>query len=381
MKKLAFVPVITLILGLFTGFPSEVTASDLTISAKSAIIIEAKTGQVIFAKNASERRPIASITKIMTTLLCLESGNLNEPFVVDPAAVKVEGSSMGLLEGDTVTKTALCYGMLLPSGNDAANVVAMSLGGTVAHFAQMMNERAGALGMNDSHFVTPSGLHEKEHYSTASDMALLAREALSNPDFAAICRQQNAKLSYGNPPYDRWLKNSNKLLGMYSGCIGMKTGFTDEAGRCLVSAAERNGVTLICVSLKAPNDWDDHTKMLDYGFAAVKDTALTLPVDALSIGLVGGFVDSVALVGESAPTLPMLDGNAEKITSAVILPRFLYAPVKSGETVGRVDYFFDGKKVLEIPLVTKDSAKIYTTAPKRTLFGQLKNFLYKINKS
>ncbi|MCX7658505.1 MAG: D-alanyl-D-alanine carboxypeptidase, partial [Oscillospiraceae bacterium] len=218
---------------------------DVSVSAASAVLIEAQTGKVLYAKNENEKRPMASTTKIMTALICLESGNLDEQFVVDSSAIKVEGSSMGLVEGDIVTKRSLCIGMLLPSGNDAANAAAIKIAGSFEKFAEMMNERAVKIGMLNTHFVTPSGLDADGHYSTAYDMALLAREALKNPDFKAICSQKNIKLSYGNPPYDRWLKNTNKLLTYYNGCIGVKTGFTDAAGRCLVSATERNGVCLI----------------------------------------------------------------------------------------------------------------------------------------
>lgn len=165
---------------------------------------------------------MASTTKIMTTLLCLESGGLDDQFVVDGEAIKVEGSSMGLTEGDVVTKRALCYGMMLPSGNDAANATAVKLGGSIENFADMMNERAEKIGMTRTCFVTPSGLEGEGHGSSAYDMALLAREALRNPDFAEICSQKKAKVEFGNPPYERWLTNSNKLLDMYQGVKGVK---------------------------------------------------------------------------------------------------------------------------------------------------------------
>ena len=146
---------------------------------------------------------------------------------------------MGLVEGDQVTLRILAYGMLLPSGNDAANTAAVRIGGTTEAFVEMMNQRAADLGLKNTHFVTPSGLDAEGHHSTARDMAFLARAALKNPDFLAICSSKNAQLEFGNPPFKRWLKNSNKMLQNYEGAIGVKTGFTDEAGRCLVSAAQR----------------------------------------------------------------------------------------------------------------------------------------------
>ena len=251
------------------AFLSCSAAEQPEVSAVSSVLMEAVTGEVLYEKNAREPRPMASTTKIMSALLCLESGDLDTEFTVDSQAIQVEGSSMGLVEGDTVTKRALCYGMLLPSGNDAAGAAAVRVAGSIPAFVAQMNERATALGLTQTHFVTPSGLHDDDHYSTACDMAVLAASALQNENFREICAQSSAQVCFGNPPYQRWLKNSNKLLTMDESVIGVKTGFTDEAGRCLVSAAERNGVTLICVTLADPNDWQDHLSLYDWGFSQV----------------------------------------------------------------------------------------------------------------
>ena len=220
----------------------------LDTKAKAAVVLDAATGRVLFAKNANARLPMASTTKIMSTLLTLEQDGQDEWFTVDPDAIRVEGSSMGLRAGDRVTLSALAYGMMLPSGNDAANAAAVRIAGSKEAFARMMNERAAELGMEDSHFVTPSGLDDNAHYSSAYDMALLTREALSNPRFAEICSQKSAKVCFGNPPADRWLSNHNRLLKLYPDAAGVKTGFTDAAGRCLVSYAQRGGVRLIVVT-------------------------------------------------------------------------------------------------------------------------------------
>ncbi|MCD7958071.1 MAG: D-alanyl-D-alanine carboxypeptidase [Ruminococcus sp.] len=262
------------------------TAIDTGISAESAIVIEAVTGEILFEKNAYEERPMASTTKIMTTLLCLESGDLDTVFEVDSDAIQVEGSSMGLVEHDLVTKRALCYGMLLPSGNDAAGAVAVRLAGSYTAFADMMNDKATQLGLEHMYFVTPSGLHDEAHYSTAYDMALLTAYALQNDTFREICCQSEAKVCFGNPPYERWLQNSNKLLQIDDSIIGVKTGFTDEAGRCLVSAAQRDGVTLICVTLNDTNDWQDHLNLYDTCFAAI--VPITLEKENWTIPVVGG---------------------------------------------------------------------------------------------
>ena len=240
---------ILLALSLLLGVALPVSAFECATSAKASILIDADSGRVLSAQNEKAKLPMASTTKIMTTLIALEQPDLTSYFTVDPEAIKVEGSSMGLTEGDRVNLLTLCYGMILPSGNDAANVVAMRIGGSAEKFADMMNAKAAELGLKDTHFVTPSGLDADGHYTTAYDLAQLARIAMQNPLFKSICKESAAQVEFGNPPFKRWLKNHNKLIEMYDGCIGVKTGFTDAAKRCLVSAAERDGVTLICVTL------------------------------------------------------------------------------------------------------------------------------------
>lgn len=226
------------------------------ISASAAAVVELSTGKLLYGKNEEASMTMASTTKILTALLTLEYGDLDTEFTVDSNAIMVEGSSMGLQKGDRVTLRTLACGMLLSSGNDAANAAAVRIAGSLPEFAALMNQRAAQLGMTGSSFVTPSGLDAEGHFSTALDMAKLACAALRNEDFRAICSQTSMKVQFGSPPADRWLKNHNKLLTTYEGCIGVKTGFTKLSGRCLVSAAERDGVTLVCVTLKAPNDWD-----------------------------------------------------------------------------------------------------------------------------
>ena len=175
--------------------PKTNAAENISLSAKAAVLIEAETGTIILAKNENRKLPMASTTKIMTTLLTLESGDLDKVYAVPDEALMTEGSSMGLCFGESVTKNELCYGMMLPSGNDAANTAALLISGSFESFAQRMNRRASKIGMNNSNFVTPSGLHDEKHYSTAYDMALLTREALKNERFCEICRTKSIKLS------------------------------------------------------------------------------------------------------------------------------------------------------------------------------------------
>lgn len=348
--------------------------AQIDISAQSAVVIEAQTGRVVFEKNAYETRPMASTTKIMSTLIALEQPNLDEYFTVDSNAIKVEGSSMGLKEGDQVTLRTLCYGMMLPSGNDSANATAVKIAGSIEAFAEMMNEKAKEIGLENTHFVTPSGLDDytDEHYSTAFDMAKLTAYAMQNEDFRQICAMSNAKVTFGNPPYDRWLTNNNKLLNMYDGIIGVKTGFTDKARRCLVSACERDGVTLICVTLNASDDWNDHMKMYDYGFSVVKNYALPCEFGQLKCNVVGGCCDEFYAKMLKTPTAPLFSDELAKVKTEVLLNSFYYAPVIEGETVGSVNFYVDGRLVQSVDLVATSEVTTYKSCENSKTYKALK---------
>lgn len=349
--------------------PAGHAADPLGISAQAYVLMEADTGKVLLSKNGDEKRPIASTTKIMTTLLCLESGGLDDWFVVDPEAIRVEGSSMGLQEGDVVTKRMLCYGMLLPSGNDAANATAVRLAGSIPEFAKLMNARAARIGMTHTCFVTPSGLDAEGHGASARDMGLLARTAMQNPDFRAICSQSRAEVCFGNPLYNRWLKNTNKLLTMYEGVVGVKTGFTDAAGRCLVSFCERDGVSLLCVTLHAKDDWNDHMKLYDYGFAHVVSQPVE-PPDALSVSVVGGTADTVALRTRDPLSVGTDNGDLRQLTVQVQVEPFLYAPVPENARVGNLAYYYEGRHVADVPLYTVDAVAAQEQEPETPGFWQ-----------
>ena len=350
----------TAVVCVFTGgiIPcNEVCAlEEPSVSAKGAVLISADTGEVVYSFNHNEKLPMASTTKIMTTLLCLESGDLYEEFTVDSEAIKVEGSSMGLQEGDIVTKYALCCGMMLPSGNDSANAVAVKVAGSVESFVELMNEKAQELGLSRTYFATPSGLDGKGHGSTAYEMALLAREALKNDTFREICSSETIKLSYGNPPYDRWLTNTNKLLAMCDGVYGVKTGFTDDAGRCLVSACEREGERLICVTLNDKNDWNDHIALYDYGFEQVESFKLELP-QSFEINIVGADTDRVTLTTaeEDFVSVTTLENNKENYAFEVLSAPFVYAPVDKAEELAQLRVMYKGEEICTVPLYADES--------------------------
>ena len=354
MKIISFISAFILSVTFLTTSVSAESAPD--VSAKGAILMDSLTGEVLYEKNSRTKLPMASTTKIMSAMLALEfGGDLDEEFVVDSQAIKVEGSSMGLQEGDIVTMRALVYGMLLPSGNDAANAAAVRIRGSVEAFVQLMNDRAAELGMTSTHFVTPSGLDDDtdEHYSTAYDMAVLTQEALKNPDFCEICGQYNAKVKFGNPPYERWLTNSNKLLNSCEGVFGVKTGFTDKARRCLVSACERNDATLICVTLNAPDDWLDHSRLFDYGFEQYEKQTLPLEQKEFYANVVGGKTDSIKCRTKSV-SLNMLKGQSESVQTEVHINPFIYAPVAENAEVGSVKYYLGDRLIHEEPIYTAD---------------------------
>lgn len=267
---------------------SGLSVAALETSAKAAVVINGDTGEMIYAVNAGERLPMASTTKIMTALLLCEQGKPEKTVTVSADMLQVEGSSMGLLAGDTVTYRDLLYGMLLASGNDAANVTAYVLDGSIEQFASRMNRKAAELGLTDTRFVTPSGLDAEGHYTTAADLAKLARIALQNDAFARAAASAEAVCYYGNPPYKRTLKNHNKLLNLSDGVVGVKTGFTKKSGRCLVSAMKKDGKFVIAVTLNDPNDWADHEALLSYGIDAVTTTDYMPKTARYSLPVIGG---------------------------------------------------------------------------------------------
>lgn len=332
-----------------------------TVSAVSSVVINSDTGEILYENNAYEIRAMASTTKIMTALLTLEAGDLDRRFTADSMAIRVEGTSMGLREGDIVTRRALVYGMLLPSGNDAANAAAVSVSGSISEFAKLMNERAAEIGMKNTNFVNPSGLDADGHYTTAYDMALLTKEALKNEEFRAICCLETATLEYGNPPYSRTLTNSNKLLYMYDGCIGVKTGFTDNARRCLVSAAEHEGMEIIAVTLNAPDDWSDHAKMLDYGFSCI--APYNVGLRAFSVPVIGGETDNISVKPSEECIIGLSESEKNDIKVKYYLPEFVYAGIEKGEPIGRAEIYCKDEL---IECVTLEAAGDCTISDEKT---------------
>lgn len=348
------------------------------VSAQSAVVLTADTGAVLFEKDGHTPRPVASTTKIMTALLALEAAQeQGDPLVdITQEMVAVEGSSMGLQAGDSISLTGLAAGMLLASGNDAANAAALYLDGSLESFAARMNQRAAALGMEDTHFVTPSGLDGEDaqglgHLSTAYDMALLARAALEDQAFRQLCSSPSLAVEFAEPVKRVTYTNHNKLLAQYQGCVGVKTGFTKEAGRCLVSAAERDGALLIAVTLNAPNDWQDHTALLDYGFSQMEPYQLAGGDVRLTVPVVGSPVEVVSLRGSNGGEVTLPLGQGAQVERVIHAPKFLYAPVEAGEQVGEICWYLEGQLLGSAPLTAAGAAPLQEKAPSlwERLFG------------
>lgn len=318
--------------------------------ALAALLLDADSGRVLYAKNAQIILPMASTTKIMTAVIILETLDLESEVKVTKESVGVEGSSIYLMEGEVLTVRELLYGMLLPSGNDAANALAVACAGSVANFAGMMNRKAEELGLSRTFFANPSGLPAKGHSTTAYDLACLAAYAIKNETFVKITSTVKTTITKGS----RYLVNRNALLRSYAGMIGVKTGYTSAAGRCLVTAAKRDGVTLVAVTLNGGNTWNDHKNMLDYGFAFLESTPVLYPGQVQTeIAVAGGKVKSVAAQNMAA-AVASLPKDTEFYV-AVSSKKIIYAPVAAGDVVGEVNVYAAGTVIASVPLVATES--------------------------
>ena len=349
MKKLLAV-VLSLSLVMLAPFPARAEGSPDT-SAQAFVLYCVENGEIILSKNESKAMKPASTTKLMTVLLTLEEAAKNDRVVTFTGEMTAEGSSMYLKVGEKVRLSDLAAGMMMCSGNDAANAAAVAIGGSKERFAELMNRRAEQIGMAHTHFVTPSGLDDDRHYTTAYDLALLMAEGLHNKDFADLTFQKSAGVAFAEPAGKQiTYSNHNRLLRMYDDCIGGKTGYTSEAGRCLVSAARRGGVTLVCVTLDDKDDWNDHIALYDYGFehrGAYHSSDGSL---CLEVPCVGGEQDSLTVMGDSDATLIVPHGKEDEVRRTICLDSFVYAPVSEDEALGHIDYTLDGRLLKSIAL-------------------------------
>ena len=322
---------------------------------------------------------MASTTKIMSSLLALEESAARgeRDLVITEEMIKVEGSSMGLRAGDSVSLETLVRGMLLPSGNDAANATSIAVCGSTEKFVQRMNDRAKEIGMTNTVFCTPSGLDKGDHHSTALDMSILASYAMENETFARIASEKTAKVKVGDRTL--WLENHNKLLDMYPYCIGIKTGFTEKAGRCLVSCAEKDGIRLICVTLNAKNDWNDHILLYNYGFENTKIIKFDDTNENIKAEIKNGEEPYVEGKGSTSFSRTFYNVNDPQIERLVKINNNLCAPIVKGECIGKIEYIYNGKLIGENLIISQQSIN---KEPKKNIFVRffrsLKNLFKKI---
>ena len=329
-----------------------------TLSAASAVLYESSSGTFVLTKDADTRRPMASTTKIVTALVATRLiDSLDEIVTVSSDAVGIEGSSLYLREGEQLSIRELLYGLLLQSANDAATAIAIHCSGSTSAFADEMNKVAGELGLSDTHFSNPHGLHADDHYTTARELAILASVAMEDDLIREIASTVRHTIPKTNLSPARPILNHNKLLRLNDCAIGLKTGFTKASGRCLVGAFEKDGLSLITITLSAPNDWEDHKKLFAYATATLESRLIaqkgSLHYDIPIIGAKGASIRCTN-AEDVIMTLPREAKNPEP---SVSLPHFLVAPIRKGAIVGTLSYRYDSGMVFDIPLIADETVE------------------------
>jgi len=365
--------ILILLLGTVTATAAN-AAEYPSVSAEAAVLYQPERREFVYEKNADKSLPMASTTKIMTALVALESlPSLDEAVEIPAEAAGIEGSSAYLKAGECVTAEELLYALMLRSANDAAAALAFHVSGGIEEFSALMNEKATELGLTETHFTNPHGLDCDGHYTTARELALITAEAMKNPIFRRICSTYST--SYRHGELSRTYVNHNKLLKRYEGCIGVKTGYTKKCGRCLVSASERDGVSFIAVTLDAPDDWRDHTALHDLGYRSYE--ALTL-IGAKEYGketkLLNSEADSINVTNREGLSVTVRKGD-HKIQRHVELPRYLIAPMKDQESVGRISFTVDGEYVGEVGLIATEAAE---EIKEESIFSKISGFFGRI---
>ena len=324
------------------------------VTATSAIVMEASTGHVIYSRNPDKKMFPASTTKMMTLIMALENCKPNEIVTVSKNAFGVEGSTLFLETGDKIPLNELLCGMIMHSGNDAATAIAEHVDGDIKKFAEHMTKRAHELGANHTQFKNPHGLPDENHFTTAYDLALLAAHGYSLAGFEETVSAQEKIYQWIHDPAKK-LRSENQMLWLYRGGNGVKTGYTDAAGRCLVSAAKRDGIQLVAVVLDSYYMWNDSIALLDYGFANVGSETVIRDGEVVKVlPVVSGHKKTMAVKTSEKVVVPVFK-NDRNFSVEYELPKVLSAPIKKGETVGTAHVILDGKEIATSNLVAADS--------------------------
>lgn len=357
---------------LCTCFPSFAKSGiSVDVSAESAVLIEAEGGEIIFEKDKDKKLPTASTTKIMTAILVIENCDISKTVEVDKRAVGVKGSTVYLTENQRLSVEDLLYALMLESANDAAAELALVAGeGDDGNFVSMMNEKAALLGMKNTHFSNPHGLCDDEHYSTAYDMALLMRYAMRNDTFCTIV----SSYRYNCKTLNRNFINHNRLLISNIGCNGGKTGYTKKSGRCLVSSAKRNETELISVTLNAPDDWIDHTRLYESAYDKyISYELVTRGQYGFCVPVVNS--KSTSLYCEAKECRAFINkSDMENIRTEVHLKKFYYGGIKKGDKVGEMLFFINDKEIARSEIISDCDCEniVY-----KNLFERLLSFFIK----
>lgn len=343
------------------------------VSAESAILIDSDTGRVLYEKNAHNIQGMASTTKIMTAILALEQSTLDKKVKVSHKAATTEGSSMYLNSGEIIKMESLVYGLMLNSGNDAATAIAESISGSTDEFAKLMNKKAKEIELKNTSFANPHGLDHNDHYSTAYDMAILTKYAMKNEKFKNIVSTKRKNVELNGIENSRFLTNHNKLLSLYENCIGVKTGFTKSCGRCLVSAAQKDGVNLIAVTLNAPDDWNDHISMYESAFADYNSyDIIDKNAYVASVEVTQSEAKKLELYAKNGLSVSLMPEEFERIIIKYNYPETVSAPIYKGQKLGTAAILLDNKKIAETDLITGYGLEIQ----KRTKYSNNLCFLF-----
>ena len=321
------------------------------MTATSAIVIEAKTGHIIYQRDANKKMFPASTTKMMTLITALEYGKLDEMVTVSNNAFGAEGSTLWLEAGEKIPLGDLLSGMMMISGNDAAIAIAEHVDGSVSKFAAHMTKRAKELGAKGTHFTNANGLPDENHYTTAYDLAMLAAYGYTLDHFEEIVSTQEKTFPWVHDP-SHLLRNENQMLWLYQGGNGVKTGYTDAAGRCLVSAANRNGIQLIAVVLDSLYLWNDSIALLDYGFSQVSTETLVKANETVNtLPILSGRKKTMSVKTTDEIVMPTFKNDDDAYEIDYDVPSFLRAPIKKGDTIGKVHVLCDGREVAESNII------------------------------
>lgn len=365
---------------------SPVTASNLesapypVTNGKAVILLDAKSGRILYERNCYQQLSPASLTKIMTALLVIENGDLNRKVTISEYAAETPESTVYLEQGEVLTRMELLYAAMLPSANDASTALAESVAGNEASFVALMNERAKELGLKNTHFSNPHGLEGQAHYSSAYDLALLTKKALSYPVFAKVVATERKVIPWESRDEDRILLNQNRLLYRYEGAIGVKTGYTRQAGNCVVGAAQRGDMKLIAVSMNSPTVYDDLENMLDYGFDHYKIVTIGRANQVTGeVKVLNGDADTVKAIAAENLMIAATDNEVPYLVYAFTLKSTVDAPVEKGDILGICKMYLNGEQVGSINMVANQTIGLKSTwieslgsltKPSRILFSK-----------